>query len=242
MLIDFNCRLFDINKFKFIAAPTSDQISLEIDKIRTDLSNLALCGFHTFYCPIRHNENFSVTYTCKKIAHAKKIYANAIPKGCGKISVRFIPKLYLSQDAPFIKNISSLTIKGTNYILLELPFTIHQNYVPEALNKILYNCNLSPIFSDFHMALKLYPFSEIEKMIRIKNAMFQFNIKSLPDPDVIKIIRKITSNGNIVLFGTNCDHFSLNIKEMSNIIEVFRSKISDTTYRNIVISAKKQFI
>lgn len=241
MLIDFNCRLFDINKFEFISSSASDQVMIELDKIRADLLDLTSCGFHTFYCPIRHNEAFPATYTCKKVSNAKRMFMGTIPKNCGKVTLKFIPKVHLSKDAPFIKNISSLAVRNTNYILLELPIMANPDHVPEALNKILYNCHLTPIFSEFQIPLKLYPFSEIEKMIRIKNAMFQFNIKSLSDPDVIKIIRKIVSNEKVVLFGTSCDHLSLNIKDISSKIEKFRDEISDATYRNIVISAKKQF-
>ena len=241
MLIDYNCRLFEINKFELIDSSLSDHVSVEMENIKSDLTMMANAGFHTFFCHVCHNENLSVTVTNKKISFMKTLAKMAIPKECGKISVRFVPKVFLTKDVPYINRISSLALGSSNYIFLELPLIGDYSYIPEALNKILYNCRLIPIFTEFKAISALYPYSEVEKMIRIKNAAFQINIKALADEKIFRIINKILANGNTVLFGTNSSHSTLNIKEIVCNIEKFRKHISDESYRNIVISARNFF-
>lgn len=239
MLSDYNCRIFDISKFDILSSRDSDVFSIELEKAKNDILLLTKNGFHTFYCPIRYNDNFSVAHTKRSLTKLKKLYLNALPRGCGKISINFVPKLYLSKDAPYVKSISSLAIKNTNFVFVELPLTVNPEYIPEALNKLLYSCKLSLIFTEFQSYLPLYDPLEIEKMLRIKNSAFQFNIKNSFEPQNIKIIKKILKNNNTVLLGTGCTHDYLNIKEIKTGIEKLKKAIGEKTFLEIILKAKR---
>jgi hypothetical protein len=80
---------------------------------------------------------------------------------------------------------------------------------------------------------------EIEKMIRIRGAAFQFNLKTAHDPQNIKIIKKILKNENFVLLGIGCDHSNLNINDISASLTRLKNALGDRTFLEIVISSKK---
>ena len=239
MLTDYNCRIFDINRFELLNSSLENNTQNMLDQIKSDLILMHELGFHYFICPIRFNENFSTSCTIKSINILQKIAAKASPKNCGKILIKFVPKLYLSLEAPYIKNISDLKVKNTNYIFLELPMQQNPAYVPEALNKILYNCHLTPVFTEFQAVNMFYPADEIEKMIRIKNAAFQFNIRTIYNENNINLIKKILKCNNTILLGTNSDHNNLNIAEINKSLEKFKKKITADIYNYILVSSRK---
>lgn len=239
MLSDHNCRLFDVNRFNILNNSLDSSPDLELDKIKNDLSAMAECGFHNFICPVKYNYNLSTPCRKKILCRLKELSAKSVPRGCGKITVSFVPLISLSPETHYIKNISKLTLNNSRYIFIELPFVYSPEYVPMALNRLLYSCNLLPVFVDFQFYARLYPEVELEKIMRIKGAAFQFNIKNAYDPCSIKLIKRILSNGNTVLIGTGSDHDSLNVREIMINIEKFRRKISEKTFLEIILKAKK---
>ena len=95
------------------------------------------------------------------------------------------------------------------------------------------------MFTDFHIYNSTYDYDEINRLINIKGAAFQFNVKTAHDPKNIRLIKRILNEGNTVLLGTNCNHDSLNINEISQGIDRFKREITEKTYREIIINAKK---
>ena len=217
-----------------------NKFEAEIEKAKKDIISMSKCGFHTFFCPVRHNEFISTTYTKRAVHQLQTIAKKSLNYNeCGKISLNFVPKIFLSREAPYIKNLSSLAYGKTNYIFLELPIDASPDHVPEALNKILYNCKLIPIFTDFQLYSLLYDPIEIDKMIRIKGSAFQFGLKTICEPQNLHLIKKIIKQGNTVLLGTGCKRESLNIRELSHNLNSFRNAVSDSVFREIVVNAKK---
>ena len=239
MLSDHNCRIFDINRFDYLNHDSDEILTLELEKAKADIALMATRGFHNFFCPIRHNQDISVSYTKANIKRLETFARKFSPRGFGKITITPVPKIYLSPEAPYIKNLSSLTIKKSNYIYVELPLDFNPDHVPSTLNKLLFTCRLIPIFTEFQLYAMLYDPDEIRKMLRIKGAAFQFNVKTAHDPKNIRLIKRILNEGNTVLLGTNCNHDSLNINEISQGIDRFKREITEKTYREIIINAKK---
>ena len=239
MLSDFNCRLFELNRFEIFDADRDGLLSIELEKIKKDIASLSKCGFHTFYCPIRYNDNFSVSHTLQITRKLREISRNAIPRDCGKIAVYFVPRICVSPDVPYIKNISSLCVKKTNYIFVELPLDLTPTYIPETLNKLLYSCHLKPIFSEFQLYVEIYDPSEIKKMLRIKGAAFQFNIKTAFEPQNIAIIKRIIKNGNYVLLGTNSNHDNLNINDVNINLRKLKNTLGEHAFLEIIINSKR---
>ena len=240
MFSDYNCRIFDTCKFESLKNDGADVSLLpEFENIKKDIEAMTRIGFHTFYCPIRYNDSISVTQTQRSLLKLKKYFQKVIPRNCGKISVNFVPQLYLSSDAPYIKNISALAIKNSNRVFVELPLELNPDYIPETLNKLLFSCRLLPIFLEFQLFVAIYDPTEIEKMLRINGAAFQFNIRSAFEPQNVKIIKKILSNGNTVLLGTNCKHDFLNVKEINRSIEKLKKAVGEEMFLKIILNSKK---
>ena len=112
-------------------------------------------------------------------------------------------------------------------------------YIPETLNKLLYSCHLKPIFSEFQLYVEIYDPSEIEKMLRIKGAAFQFNIKTAFEPQNIAIIKRIIKNGNYVLLGTNSNHDNLNISDVNINLRKLKNTLGEHAFLEIIINSKR---
>ena len=240
MLSDYRCRVFDVNKFNFCKSDP-EILKVELARITDDIALLATCGYHKFICHLNHNQDNSVTYTRKNINSLKKLFSLMIPKTCGKINLKFYPSLYISPDAPYIKNIELLAVRNTNYIFLELPLINEPEYLPGAVNKILYNCKLLPIFLDFQIANLIYASNEdeVERLINIKGAAYQFGLKSIVYKENIMLIKEIMDNGNTVLLGTDFDHSMLNKENILYYLEHLKRALPDGYYQRIIIDSHK---
>ena len=111
-------------------------------------------------------------------------------------------------------------------------------YVPGAINKILYTHKLLPVFTEFHVYNALYNTEEINKLINIKGAAFQFGLKHSILPENIKIIKQILRNGNTVLIGTSCDHANFNKSEMHQNLKIMKKLLGDDYYFTLILRAR----
>ena len=235
MLSDFNCKIFDIDKFDALALPDG-QLCKSTDKIFSDLAILDKCDFHTLVCLVDHDEYSSVRTTLHKVNtlknHIKNILRNNNKR---KFSVSVFPRVCLSCIAPYIENINSLTAGSSNYIFLSLPLALAQDDFDEALNKILYNCKLLPIFTDCQIYRTLYSDEFIKKLIRIKGAVFQFSLKNESFEENISLIKQIYANDKTVLLGTGCDHNDFNKSVIVRNLKILKNNLGADAYTDIVL-------
>ena len=237
MLSDYNCRILDIDRYKLYLGDPS-LLAAERKRIKDDIAVLGNLGFHKLICQVRHDTNVSVDHTKKVSSSLKRFLKEFVfNKGLSKFKLSIVHVLYLSEDAPYIKNIRELAVSKTNYIFIELPL-IEQDHVPLAINKILYQCKLIPIFTEFHTCTALYDLTEVNKLINIKNAAFQFSLKSAVLPNNISHIKRILRNGNTVLIGSSCDHSNFNKVELKKNLTMLQKLLGNDYYMTLVMRAR----
>ena len=238
MICDFDCKIFNINRFD-ICDKANDTIYLQ-EKIQNDLDVLDKCSIHKLVCYIRHNDDHNVKITLERINSFRCFIDQLVSsETLKKFKIHIYPKLYLSTDSPYIKNISKLAVGDRKRIFLELPLLPQPDFPDEALNKILYNCHLIPVFTDFQNYNIFYSKDLIDKLIRIHNAAFQFSINKINNLDNLDIIKRIIRNGNTVLLGTSADHDNLNEREIIRNLNLLKKNLSIDTYREILIRSNK---
>ena len=238
MLSDYNCKILNIDRYKFHLGDDS-VLKNEFQKMIDDINSLGSLGFHKLVCQIPYNSSLNPSNSKKHISLLKRrIHKELAHRLFGKFNISAISVLYLSEDAPYINNIKSLTIPKTNYIFLELPFSDMPEYVPVAINKILYTQKLIPVFSEFHIYNALYKADEINKLINIKGAAFQFGLKHAALPENIKTIKQILRNGNTVLLGTSCNHYHFNQADIDKNIKSIKKLLGDDLYMTLILRAR----
>ena len=241
MLSDFNCKIFNFDRLKFLNSYDYSSDSI-ISKIESDLNALDSLGFHRLVCQVLHDENFSINRTLEKIDNLERFIKQSVkPSLRRKFNISVLPSVHLSENAPFIKNISALSSCDTNYFFAVLPISVaYPDYLDATINKILYNCRLRPIFTEFETFATTHNDTEyIEKMINIKNSAFIFSLNSNNFPKCIGIIRCIYENGNTVLFSTGCEHDLFNVKRITQNISLLKEKLPEGIYLDIMIKAHR---
>lgn len=107
-----------------------------------------------------------------------------------------------------MEGIEKLAYQGTNYILLEFPYTGFYDWMCDEVDNIAYNYKLIPIIAHLHRYTNDFSKSQIESILSL-NAVFQFNIEAFETHASRKFIKGIINNGNEFVFGSDCH----NLKE-----------------------------
>lgn len=239
MLSDFNCKIFNYDHIKLLN--TTDNFSDVIaEKIKSDLSVLDLLGIHRLICQVTCDENKPVSLTLEKIKNLESFIKASIPGSLRrKFNVSVYPSVALSENTPYVQKLSELTVKGTNYIFAELPISIvYPDYLDATINKILYNCKLRPIFTEFDIFATIHKSTDyIEKMINIKGAAFVFSLNNKNFQNNIDLIKAIYAKGNKVLFSTNSEHDVFNAKRIADNVAFLKEKLQKGAYLDIMLQA-----
>ena len=106
-----------------------------------------------------------------------------------------------------IKDLHRLTVPfcGLDYLPIRLPITEFHDSIDLEINRLLYRTGFHLWFVSFDVACTLYPPEIIQKLMRIKNSVFQFNYRSLENPSIRAIIQALLDQNAPVLFGTSLD-------------------------------------
>lgn len=239
MLSDFNCKIFNPDRIRFLdsAGYSSDAIR---EKINSDVAVLDSLGFHRLVCQVVHDENKPVALTLEKIRNIEDFIKGSVSGSLRrKFSISVLPALTLSESTPYVKSVSALTIKNTNYVFAELPISIvYPDYLDSTINKILYNCRLCPIFTKFDLFASIHRDTDhIERMTNIKGAAFQFSLNNKNFQSSVELIRRIHAKGGLVLLATDSEHDVFNVKRISENLALLKEKLPRSVYLDIMLSA-----
>ena len=117
-------------------------------------------------------------------------------------------EISIEQGISELADIEKLAYEGTNYILLEFPYTGFSDWMCDEIDNIAYNYDLVPVIAHLHRYLNDYSKSQIEKILSL-NAVFQFNIEAFEFHFTRKFIKSIINSGSDFVFGSDCH----NLKE-----------------------------
>ena len=239
MLTDFNCKILSTDNKRF--SPSDSLISLSSnDTLIDDIELLGSLGFHRLVCQIFFDQDKDILYYVKRKSKSleqsfKKLTSRKLS---GKYSFHCVIVTYLTEDTPFLKDLHSLVLKGTNYIFLELPWGSFPDRLHITINKLLYTKNLLPAFTNFHIYTSVYAPDTIQKLINIKGAAFQFPLNFTILSQNIDHIKTIVKNGGVILLGSSSDHFNLNIGEIAKCLEWLQKRLGTVEYTSMIIRAR----
>lgn len=101
-----------------------------------------------------------------------------------------------------ISGIEKLRIDGTDFILLELPFSGYGQWVLNEVHNLTCNTKLVPVFAHIHRYMKIYSKSQLSEILDTK-AVFQVNAEALSDSRKRRFVKKLISSGTKVVFGSD---------------------------------------
>lgn len=104
------------------------------------------------------------------------------------------------------EHLDRLILPRTDYLPIFLPLTGYRDYMDVELNRLLYHSKFRLLFTSFDHYPVLYPPDMIDRLIRLPNVAYQFNYKSLSNPQMIQTLKVLLQRNAPILFGTsvNC--------------------------------------
>ena len=239
MLSDFNCKILDIDRYKFYLGDETI-LSIEAQKLVDDINLLGSCGFHKLIHQIKTDPT-SPYYVYKNAAAEiiRRVKKESVNKLSGKYSFYTVPVLCLNEDTPFIKGLESFTALNDNYIFFELPPAddlTDQLFV--SLNYLLYQRRIIPAFTNIQAYLNTYSVSDINRIINIKGAAFQFSLDYISISQHINTIKYILNNGGLILLGSSSEHSTLNITEINKSLMHLKKHLGNNEYMNLIFRSR----
>ena len=99
-----------------------------------------------------------------------------------------------------------LTFGACKYLPILLPVAEFDSWIDYEINRLLYQSNFPLWFVSFELACLFYPDEIIEKLLRIPNAIYQINYRSIENPRMQAVIQKLLRRNATVLLGTALDN------------------------------------
>lgn len=239
MLSDFNCKILDIDRYKFYLGDEST-LSIEAQKLINDINILGSCGFHKLILQIKADP-FLPPYAYKNSALKiiQRVNKETFHKLSGKFSIYTVPVLYLTEETPFAKDLEKFTAFKSNYIFFELP---HADLISDQLfisiNHLLYKRNILPVFAEIQKYLDTYSAIDINRIINIKGAAFQFSLDFNALSKNINTIKHILNNDGLILLGSSCQHAYLNKDEINKCLKYLRQQLGNDEYMKLIIKPR----
>lgn len=101
-----------------------------------------------------------------------------------------------------IVQIEKLAIKGTNLILLEIPFSGYGRWVLDEIHDLVCDTKLIPVFAHIHRYIGIYSRDELDEVLNT-NAIFQVNAEAFANFRERRFVKKLIHSGAKVVFGSD---------------------------------------
>ncbi len=199
--IDWNCHLIS-GCHEFMT--DSDEAASALSYLCTERNIQTFCMMPSFYPSVDSVAHFIIRRDRSVSALLRAYSANPTLQLLSGASVALEPNLYLTEHLPKL----TIKIQNFHYLPIQLPIAEFEDWIDLEINRLLYRGKYQLLFLSFDLLCMFYPMENIKKFMRISNAVFQFNYRSLENPMIRKIISSLIQNNATVLLGT-----SLNRKE-----------------------------
>ena len=106
-----------------------------------------------------------------------------------------------------LEGIEKLAFQGTDYILLEFPYTGFYDWMIDEIESIAYNYKLTPIIAHLHRYLNDFSKAQMEAALSV-NAVIQFNNEAFESHTDKKFVKKLIQSGREFVFGSDTHNMS----------------------------------
>lgn len=157
----------------------------------------SFCMTADFDCSVESVNMFLI-----RLSRSQELLKPHIPKN---LYVNFFASVLLFRDLSLTPDLEKLLFSSQKLLPIKLPIGKYEDWMDLEFNHLLYKNKFRLLFTSFETAIIWYPPEIVEKLMRISGAVFQFNYKSLVDPKICRIIKKLIAQKSRVLLGTSLD-------------------------------------
>ena len=131
----------------------------------------------------------------------------------GELAISFSARVLLRPELIGVQDLEKLSVATNGYLPIALPICEYDDWIDLALNRLLYKRKCKLLFTACEQYPILYPPDAVEKIFRIPDAIYQFGLNALAQPQTRRLIYNLIKKKRSVLFGTsiNCLHAAWNL-------------------------------
>lgn len=225
-LVDWNSRLLPCMR-GYITDPEDSVRIMEECRLRFGMN--AFCMTADFDCSTE-----SVAMFLLRFSRSKELLTSHLPRN---LKIKAFASVLLLPELSKTEHLEKLLFSSQKLLPVKLPIQSYEDWMDLEFNHLLYKNKFKLLFTSFEVAIILYPEDIIEKLMRISGAVFQFNYKSLTDPKVCKIIKKLIAQNRRVLLGTSLDSLEkVYFYEMDHYLAIAEQTFSKEEYHTLMKS------
>ena len=179
----------------------SVEMSLEMIKMLRAQGVERIAATSHFYA---HREQGDIKNYLQKRQYAYEQLMDASP-AIGNIILG--AEVAIERGISELDGIEKLAFAGTDYILLEFPYTSFADWMIEEIENIAYNFKLTPIIAHLHRYLDDYSKSQIQAVLSL-GAVIQFNNEVFETWGGKRFFKSVLDVGHSFVFGSDTHNTS----------------------------------
>ena len=220
-LIDWKSQLLPCMR-GYITDPMTSVQAMQEMSLRFGIDSF--CMTADFDCSLE-----SVNMFLLRLARSRDLLEPHLPKN---LHVTTFASVLLAPDLSLTPDLEKLLFSSQKLLSIKLPIGEYKDWMDLEFNHLLYKNKFRLLFTSFELAVLLYPPVIVEKLMRISHAVFQFNYKSLADPKICQIIKKLIAQKSQILLGTSLDSLDkIYFYEFDYYLHSARLNLSAEEYR-----------
>ena len=153
-----------------------------------------------------------------------------------------VPELYLgaevgiTSDLSEVPEIEKLTIGNTNYILLEMPYTIWNDWVFDSIFKLITVKKVIPIIAHIERYFGLINPKKIIDLSQME-LYFQVNADSITDKKQLGNVLRLINNDLVYFLGSDAHSLKSRPSMMKQAAEILENKVSKEYAQYLMINS-----
>ena len=132
-------------------------------------------------------------------------------------------------------DIAELALPGTKHLIVELPTAPFPEWFDYEMHLLLHRRKLWPIFAGFERYSILYTPEQLDHVMRVPNAAYQFTLRALVHEDIRNLARQLYRRGQIVLLGTGAFSPDYDYAYADSILQSLRSCLGNASYTSLIL-------
>jgi protein-tyrosine phosphatase len=150
------------------------------------------------------------------------------------------PRLWVGSETAIVprlyeRDLSRLFLAGTDYLLLELPYTSYEPWMAEEIRNIRLEHGAVPVLAHLDRYLSSYSDGDVDDLLSIPGIVIQINIAAFTNRKTVRFVRWLAEEGFPVILGSDAHNTSTRTTDLSAALKYFFGKKGDRSlFRHIM--------
>jgi protein-tyrosine phosphatase len=143
----------------------------------------------------------------------------------------------VTTDLSRIQGVEKLAIEGTDYILVEMPYSFWHNWMYESLFKLMTEKRLIPIIAHIERYYNAKDNSQIVNLAQL-DVYFQVNASSIVHNEQFKFVMRLINNNYVYFLGSDAHNNDDRSVSMKKAVEILKRKVSGKFVQFLMVNAR----